>query len=209
MGERIDADVEQRLVERAMPTVVVDAPSDVFSVVATDETRGGRLAAKHLLDLGHRSMGYLVERQVADYASQARRRLAGFTAELNRVEGTDLVVSATSASIEQARSAARDLLSRPQRPTALMAHYDDLAIGALQAARDLGLRVPEDVSVMGFDDGPGAVAAGLSTVRQPFVESGAIAGKMLKEAMTGDGPRIVTTLDCTLVTRDSTAARAV
>jgi len=206
MGERIDSDVERRLIERGMPTVVVDAPSEVFNVVVTDEERGGGLAAAHLLGLGHRSIGYLVERQVADYESQAKQRLAGFSRQLDRLGGTELVVSATSASIDEARSVARELLSRPHRPTALMAHYDDLAIGALQAARDLGLRVPEDLSVMGYDDGPGAAAAGLSTVRQPFAESGAAAARVLRAAMAGLGPRTVTILDCTLIHRESTAA---
>lgn len=87
-----------------------------------------------------------------------------------------------------------------------MAHFDDLAVGALHAARDLGLRVPEDVSVMGFDDGPTAEACGLTTVRQPLEETGALAARLLLAEMAQRGPRTVTMLDCHLVSRSSTDA---
>lgn len=185
---------------------MVDADSDIFSVVSTDDARGGSLAATHLLGLGHRVVGYLIERQVTDYDSQARRRLDGFTRELDAV-GARLQVAATSSSLEHARVAARDILSAPERPTAIMAHYDELALGAMLAARDLGLAVPADVSIMGYDDGPSAATAGLSTVRQPFVESGIAAVQVLRAAMRGSaGPRTVTMLDCTLVARQSTAS---
>lgn len=205
MGERIDEAVERRLLARGMPTVLVDAASDLFSTVVTDDFRGGALAARHLLDLGHRSMGYLTERQESDYESQARRRLDGFRHTLQQVPGTTLVVRASGPTEQQARDAARELLSSAERPTAVMAHYDELAVGALHAARELSLRVPEDVSVMGYDDSPAAGAVGLSTVRQPFVESGSTAVRVLAARLTNARtPRTVTVLDCSLVPRLTT-----
>jgi LacI family transcriptional regulator len=71
------------------------------------------------------------------------------------------------------------MLEGPNRPTAIMAHYDDLAIGALLAAKDADIAVPGELSVMGCDDGPAAVASDLTTIRQPFRESGAVAVRLL------------------------------
>ncbi|RKS75555.1 LacI family transcriptional regulator [Motilibacter peucedani] len=205
MGERIEEAVERRLLERGMPTVLVDARSELFSVVVTDDFRGGATAAEHLLALGHRRIGYLTERQESDYDSQARQRLDGFRDALDRHGGTTLHVAASGPTAEQARQAAHELLSADERPTAVMAHYDELAVGALHAARDLSLRVPEDVSVMGYDDGPAASAAGLTTVAQPFAESGAAAVRLLLSRMADPrAPRTVTVLDCSLVTRGTT-----
>jgi LacI family transcriptional regulator len=206
MGERIDPAVEARLFDREMPTVVVDAESDRFPVITTDDVRGGAIAAEHLYNFGHRKIGYLIEQQVSDYESQARRRLNGFCQALEERSQVDITVAPTGRNVAQAKAAARLLLSGANRPTAVMAHFDDLAVGALQAARELGLRVPEDVSVMGFDDGPMAEACGLTTVRQPLEETGVLAARLLVAEMAHGGPRTVTMLDCQLVSRSSTAA---
>ena len=207
MGERIEAAVEDRLSERGMPTVVVDAESDRFSVIRTDDLRGGALAARHLYDLGHRQIGYLLERQVSDYQSQARSRLDGFTQAIAGSKQAAVDVVPIGGTLEEARAAARKLLDGPGRPSAIMAHFDDLAVGAIQAALELGLRIPEDVSVMGFDDGPVAEACRLTTVRQPFEESGALAASRLLAQMSEERrTRTVTVLDCELVARTSTAA---
>ena len=87
--------------------------------------------------------------------------------------------SGAGSSTDAARTATRTLLDRPKRPTAIMAHYDDLAIGALLAAKDVGIAVPRELSVMGCDDGPAAIASDLTTIRQPFRESGAAALRIL------------------------------
>lgn len=205
MGERIEDTVERRLQERGVPAVVVDAASDLFSVVTTDDLQGGALAARHLLELGHRTIGYLTERQQSDYDSQARRRLDGFRHAVEAAGDVRLIITTSGPTAEQARQAAHHMLAAPDRPTAIMAHYDDLAIGAMQAARELSLRVPDDVSIMGYDDGPAAGGAGLTTVHQPFVESGAAAVRILTARMAGaDAPRTVTLLDCSLVIRSTT-----
>lgn len=206
MGEQIEETVERRLHERGMPTVLVDAASELFSMVVTDDFRGGALAARHLLDQGHRTIGYLTERQESDYESQARQRLDGFRDAVERTAGASLVVASSGPNATEAAGAARALLAAEQRPTAIMAHYDDLAIGVLQAARELALRVPEDVSVMGYDDGPAAQAVGLTTVRQPFLESGSAAVRVLLARMADPAaPRTVTLLDCALQMRATTA----
>lgn len=203
MGLRIEDAIADRLRERRLPTVAVDADSVLFSRVVIDDRTGGRTAAEHLRDRGHRRVGYLLERQVSDYESQAIRRLTGFR-EVIAAAGGSVAVTSSDNSVDAARAAAADLLDAADRPTAVMAHHDALAVGVLLAARDRGLRVPQDVAVMGFDDGEMAMAADLTTVRQPFEESGSTALSVLLGHLGGSDLRSTTTLDVRLVERSTT-----
>jgi DNA-binding LacI/PurR family transcriptional regulator len=192
-----------------VPTVLVDADSERFSVVTCDDVAGGRLAARYLHGLGHRTFGYVLERQVSDYESQAQRRLAGFRSQLHDFGNCNLTVIESQPSGQAARDAVRDLLAGPDRPQAVMSHFDEMAAGVLLAAGDLGLGVPSDLAVMGYDDGPMAVAAGLTTVRQPFEDSGSVATRILMAAIESPGgPRTLTYLDATVVQRATTTAPA-
>ncbi|MEU8235530.1 LacI family DNA-binding transcriptional regulator [Actinoplanes sp. NPDC004185] len=203
MGLQIEPGIAGRLRERGLPTVVVDADSDLFSRVVIDDDDGGRIAARHLLERGHRRLGYLLERQVSDYESQAVKRLAGFRDTAAR-SGAEVVVATSDNSVDGARRAAAGLLDAAERPTAVMAHHDVLAVGVLLAARDRGLRVPQDVAVMGFDDGEAAAAADLTTIRQPFEESGSTAFGVLLGHIGGSALRSATVLDVHLVGRSTT-----
>jgi len=176
MGLQIEDAIADRLHQRGLPTVAVDAESNLFSRVLIDDVEGGRIAGRHLVERGHRRFGYVLERQVSDYESQAIKRLAGFKSAVNAKRVS--VVSSDN-SVAAARAVAGELFAGADRPTAVMAHHDLLAVGVLLAARDHGLRVPEDVAVMGFDDGEAAEAADLTTVRQPFEESGTAAVNVL------------------------------
>jgi DNA-binding LacI/PurR family transcriptional regulator len=203
MGLPIEVGIAERLRERGLPTVAVDADSDLFSRVIIDDHGGGRVAARHLRDKGHRRVGYLLERQVSDYDSQAVKRLAGFR-EVIAAAGGAVAEQVSDNSIDAARHAAARLLDAPERPSAVMAHHDVLAVGVLLAARDRGLRVPEDVAVMGFDDGETAAAADLTTVRQPFEESGSTALSVLLAHVAGSSLRSTTLLDVQVVERSTT-----
>jgi LacI family transcriptional regulator len=203
MGLEIEDEIAQRLLERGLPTVAVDAASDSFSRVATDDAEGGRLAARHLLGKGHQRIGYLLERQVSDYESQAVKRLGGFQRVVTDAGG-DVLVEASDNSVDAARIATGRLLDHEDHPTAIMAHHDGLAIGVLQAARERRLRVPEDLAVVGFDDGELAVAADLTTVRQPFEESGSTALRILLGHVGGAQVRSTTFLELRLVERSTT-----
>ncbi|GIM97394.1 LacI family DNA-binding transcriptional regulator [Paractinoplanes toevensis] len=203
MGLRIEDAIAERLRERSLPTVAVDADSTLFSRVVIDDNAGGRLAAAHLRDRGHRHVGYLLERQVSDYESQAIKRLTGFQEVIGAAGGT-VAVADSDNSVAAARQAAAALLDAPDRPGAIMAHHDALAVGVLLAARDRGLRVPADVAVMGFDDGEAATAADLTTVRQPFEESGSVALGVLLGHIGGSELRSTTALDVSLVERSTT-----
>lgn len=203
MGLRIEDAIAERLRERNLPTVAVDAESALFSRVVIDDNDGGRLAARHLWDRGHRRVGYLLERQVSDYESQAIVRLSGFR-QVFDAAGGEVTVATSENSVDAARRAASVLLGSPDRPSAVMAHHDALAVGVLLAARDRGLRVPDDVAVMGFDDGDAATAADLTTVRQPFEESGTTALSVLLGHMDGSALRSTTVLDVRLIERSTT-----
>ncbi|EXG82709.1 LacI family DNA-binding transcriptional regulator [Cryptosporangium arvum] len=203
MGLPIEDAIAERLRERRLATVVVDAGSALFSRVMVDDNEGGRLAAAHLRDRGHRRVGYLLEAQASDYESQAIKRLAGFEQVLTAAGG-EVVVATSENSVDGARRAASALLGAANRPTAVMAHHDLLAVGVLLAARDRGLRVPADVAVMGFDDGESATAADLTTVRQPFEESGRAALNILLGHVDGSRVRSTTVLDVQVIERSTT-----
>ncbi|WP_249998686.1 LacI family DNA-binding transcriptional regulator [Actinoplanes sp. M2I2] len=203
MGLPIEDAIAERLQERSLPTVAVDADSSRFSRVVIDDHAGGRLAAEHLRDRGHRRVGYLLERQVSDYESQAIKRLSGFE-QVIVAAGGEVVVATSDNSVAAARRAAAALLDANDRPSAVMAHHDALAVGVLLAARDRGMRVPQDVAVMGFDDGEAATAADLTTVRQPFEESGNAALSVLLGHIDGSDLRSTTVLDVRLAERSTT-----
>jgi len=204
MGLEIESAIAERLALRGMPTVAVDARSSIFSTVVIDDVEGGRVAARHLIDRGYSSFGYVVEHQVSDYESQAVLRRRGFQEAVGAAgHGTVTVVDSEN-SVGGARAAARRLLESAARPRAVMAHHDLLAVGVLLAARDLGLRVPEDVAVMGFDDGEVADAADLTTVRQPFEQSGGVALRVLLAQIGGSQVRQATTLGVELIQRATT-----
>jgi LacI family transcriptional regulator len=163
-----------------LPLVVIDpmnVPSpDIVSVGSTN-FRGGQSAAQHLVDLGHRRIGYLGGRAAAE-CSQAR--LAGFRSALERSGVTlpeEFVHSTMDFHYEDGLRGAPRLLSLSQRPTAIFAASDELARGAIEAARSVGISVPDDLSIVGFDDTEIARIASppLTTVRQPLQEMGAVA----------------------------------
>jgi DNA-binding LacI/PurR family transcriptional regulator len=138
-----------------------------------------------------------------------RERLDGYAEGLEQagVEWDEVPLYEVRSSREAGARAARSLLALEPRPTALLAMSDELAFGALDAAHALGLAVPDQLSLVGYDDVPAAPLAGppLTTVRQPLVEKGRTAGRMLLEALDGATPADVS-LPTELVVRGSTAA---
>jgi Transcriptional regulators len=151
----------------------------VPSVSATNAL-GGRAATEHLLALGHRRIGAITG--VPEWLASVER-LNGYRAALASagvVPDSALVVESDWA-VEGGEAAAGHLLDLPDPPTAVFAFNDNMAIGALRAARARGLRVPADFSVVGFDDSEQATTAtpGLTTVHQPVAAMGRIAVTLL------------------------------
>jgi DNA-binding LacI/PurR family transcriptional regulator len=184
--EEVDALTRDRL-----PVVMVDTGHPRVPNVVIDDARGGELAAEHLLERGHRRVGFVGDLPVNPFgftSSEQRRR--GFRRALRRA-GIELAPAFERLGRhgrEEARALATDLLGARDRPTAVFAASDTQAVGVLEAAQELGLRVPEDVAVIGFDDIEMAAPLGLSTVRQPLRESGAMGADLLLAEIAGHRP---------------------
>ncbi|MFB9685133.1 LacI family DNA-binding transcriptional regulator [Amycolatopsis plumensis] len=192
------------------PVVAVDphtGPSHL-PTIDSDNLRGAQLATEHLLDLGHRRIAFLAGRpdlQSAELRKTGYLRAltaAGITPDedLIRIGAYDPEVSAASA---------HALLTGPDRPTAVFAANDISAIATVDAARELGLAVPDDLSVVGFDNVPESALCSppLTTVDQPIREMGHRAIRMLIALINGDEvERTHVTLDTGLVVRRSTRA---
>lgn len=203
-----DSDIATSLVEVRIPLVVIGSVhgGGVLSV-DTDNVRGTELAMTHLVGLGHTRIAHLAGRP--NLSSAIERRVV-FHRELIRAGLPDLPEFTLPGSFEPGPGYdyARRLLSLPSRPTAIFAANDTLALAAIEAAKDLGLSVPGDLSVVGFDDRPIAavLSAGLTTVRQPLMEIGATGAEMLISQLEGRDPGPTPRIfEPNLVIRHSTA----
>jgi DNA-binding LacI/PurR family transcriptional regulator len=188
-------DDERRLIvqERRLPIVVLDGrPGPGEPSVGIDEEDGTSAAAQHLLDLGHRRLGVIAfaPHVFGQYNSGTERRLAGYR---RAVAGAGLdpqalaVVEGNFRDRAQTVAVVRELLETPDPPTGLLAMSDEMAVAAIDAVHELGLRVPEDVSVVGFDDTVTARTSSppLTTIRQPHADKGAAAVRMLLGGSAG------------------------
>jgi LacI family transcriptional regulator len=184
------------------PFVLIGHRRGVRSVAA-DDALGGRLAAEHLLRLGHRDLLHVT----GDLHSQAFADRAGGFAQGLRAAGIEppkpLVCDDLSAL--GAYRALRRRLESGRRPSAVFAATDEMAVGCRAAALDAGMAVPIDLSVVGFDDMP-EIGAELTTVRQDIREVARVAVELLHEALRGEPVRTAR-LPVHLITRGSTAER--
>ena len=206
---------EQRdqLRARGIPFVVIDPtvelPDGVPFVGATNWT-GGRSATRHLIQLGHRRIATIAG---PDRILCCRARLDGYRSAMEAAGlpvGVDLVARA-DLTTEDGHRAALDLLDRPDRPTAIFTSNDLQALGVYRAARELDLRIPADLSVVGFDDLPVAdlVEPPLTTVHQPLTEMAVAATELALALGRGEKTaQLGLELATTLTIRASTAAPA-
>ena len=205
------------LARRGVPFVVVDGTSEYAPSVNVEDERGAYEAAAFILSHGHEDvllMSFLKPERYRDdpYRDVGQRRMAGYRRAFEEAgagweEGHVLDVPC---SFEGGRRCMLELWRAGRRPTALICMSDAAALGALLAARELGLRVPEDLEVVGFDDIPAARISHppLSTVRQPTVEKGAAAANLLVRAIEGeDVAQEHVVLPATLVLRGSTRSK--
>ncbi|MEV6413552.1 LacI family DNA-binding transcriptional regulator [Kribbella sp. NPDC051718] len=210
--ELTDADLAA-LSRARLPLVVVDpisiAQPDVTSVGSTNFA-GGMEATQHLLSLGHRRIAYLGG-PPSSGCNQAR--LNGFRGAMEAagVSVPKEYVWLREFLYEDGLAGGADLLDLPEPPTAIFAGSDETALGVMEAARARGLRVPEDLSVIGFDDTQVARLASpqLTTIRQPLREMGAVALRTALQLAAGekvDSHHVE--LATRLIVRDSTAELA-
>ncbi|GAB3107935.1 LacI family DNA-binding transcriptional regulator [Streptomyces calidiresistens] len=210
VASRLSETVRSQLSARALPFVVVDPEGEpaagVVSVGATNWS-GGLAATRHLLELGHRRIG-MISGPPDMLCSQAR--IDGYRAALETagIAIDPTLVRRGTFLVDSGRTHGTALLTMDEPPTAIFAGSDLQAFGVLDAARRLGLRVPEDLSVVGFDDLPLSHSAWppLTTVRQPLGDMAAHAVRTVLTMRRGESPdaRRVE-LATELVVRDSTA----
>lgn len=180
---------QRRILDQRLPVVLLDplnAPSAAIPSIGVTNWHGATTAVQHLIDLGHRRIGLLAGRS-SSLAGAAR--LHGYRAALAEagIPYDPALVRSTDFDHGEALRAARQVLDRSERPTALFAASDAQALGALEAARQLGIAVPRELSIMSFDDTQVAAMASppLSAVRQPFRELGQEATRVLLHLAEG------------------------
>jgi DNA-binding LacI/PurR family transcriptional regulator len=185
------ADVAPSLAQAHVPVVFIDVHTPAVAQmprVIGDDVRGAAMAARHLLDLGHRDIGFI---------GDAIEDPFGFTSSRDREQGLRQELASAGVHIPgrwvghgahgryEARDLARRMLTDDQRPTAIFSASDTQALGVIAAARDLGLRVPDDLSVIGYDDIEAADYVGLTTIRQQLFESGRRGAEILLSEIEG------------------------
>lgn len=204
-----------KLNSTGMPLVLIDSPGEDVARVVVDDVTGGRLATDHLVDLGHRRIGFIGDRP---------DNIFGFTSSNDRELGYRESLATIGVSVDEnlIRYGAHDrevafdlgveLLTGNDPPSAIFCCSDVQALGAIEAARHLRLDIPGDVSVVGFDDIEVARYLGVTTVRQPLFESGQAGTELLLDRLEHPGgpvpvPDVHTVeLDLELVVRSTTAA---
>jgi DNA-binding LacI/PurR family transcriptional regulator len=195
-----------------VPVVFIDVHVPTVSTmprVVGDDVAGGEIAARHLLELGHRRIGFI---------GDAGENPFGFTSSRDRQTGLARELAAAGMGLPdewvghgahgryEARDLARRMLVSWDRPTAIFAASDTQALGVIAAAHEAGVNVPEDLSIVGYDDVEAADYVGLTTVRQQLVESGRRGAEMLLAEIEHRSPTApVARLAPELVVRATTA----
>ncbi len=206
----LDVSQRRQLAARSIPVVVVDTagepPADV-PTVGSNNWNGGLAATRHLLGLGHRRIAVIAG--PADVMC-SRARIDGYRTALEEagVPIDPTLVRHGDFFVGGGYDHGSDLLDLPEPPTAIFAGSDLQALGVLRAARERGLHVPDDLSVVGYDDLPVAAWIGppLTTVRQPLQEMAATAARMVLDIARGEEPsNLRIDLATELVVRESTA----
>jgi LacI family transcriptional regulator len=190
-----------------IPIVAIDPHTGPggHPTVDSDSAGGARVATQHLIDLGHRRIahirgrGGLASAQLREAGYRESLEAAGIPFDPELVRDGEYQAALTT-------QGARELLTLPDRPTAVFAANDKSALGVMAVARELGLRVPEDVSIIGFDDIPEAASATppLTTMAQPLHDLGARALTMLIDLLHGDEVPGHVELPAEIVVRAST-----
>jgi DNA-binding LacI/PurR family transcriptional regulator len=195
-----------------VPVVFIDVHVATVSAmprVVGDDVAGGALAARHLLELGHRKIGFIGDPDENPFgftSSQSRQEGASRELAAAGIELPDEWIGHGAHGLHTARDLVRQMLDGPDRPTAILAASDTQALGVIAAAHEVGLNVPDDLSVIGYDDIDAADYVGLTTIRQQLFESGRRGAEILLAEM-GDRSEAPTVdrLSPQLVVRSTTA----
>jgi len=199
---------QQRLELLGVSILAAGGQTVAYPYVCIDDEAAGRQAMDHLIFLGHRRIAMIAafdpdqlgwpERPGRSQAYYSALREAGITADPGLVTTVDWGGL-------QGAEAMSQLLGLREPPTAVFAHSDEVAVGAIRTLRRAGLRIPEDISVIGIDDHPLAELTDLTTVSQPVRQQGLLAGQMVLGLLQGDDIERAVTVPTRLIIRRSTA----
>lgn len=195
-----------------VPTILIDAYHQTLSRVIVDNIAGSQLAVQHLIDLGHQHIGFISDAMENPFNpfrfSHIHDRYQGYRQALDNA-GIPFRPDYHKQGIHSrrvARQLAYELLSQRDRPTAIFAYSDTQALGILEAANDLSLNVPQDLSVIGFDDIEVSEYVGLTTIRQSLFDSGTLGANMLLDHLITPMDAVQQiTLPTELIIRQTTA----
>jgi DNA-binding LacI/PurR family transcriptional regulator len=208
MGLPLDDRLADRLLAQGLPTVLVDSIRPELDSIAIDDHAAGYRIGRHLIERGGRSIAYISEAQRSDaYLSQGQLRRNGLRRAVTDagIDPDQVRHVHTSNDMAGGVAAIQKMLTEQQLPDAVFAHQDILAAGVLHECRRQGVRVPDDLAIVGFDDGELAEALDITTLRQPLEESGRLGYRHLREAINGrTGSARHVTLSVELVVRATT-----
>ncbi len=170
------------LLKHNIPTVLIEFPNTKLNSVEIDDVAGGRMVAEYLVAKGHRRIAFLGDTDLPEYSIHpVSMRLVGFRQRLQEagIVLEDEFVRLAPYTMEQTHQVATELLNTTRPPTAIFAATDFQALSVIKVAHQLGVKVPEELAVIGFDDLDMAEYADLTTVRQHLDESGRLAIEIL------------------------------
>ena len=199
----------QRFQKIGMQVVLIDSVHPEFKSINVDDVAGGKLATDYLIELGHRRIGFISDHleNPLHFLSMAER-YKGYCKALNEngIKINPNYQKQGPHGREEAKKMSLELLSLPEPPTAIFAASDTQAIGVLDAANQLGIKVPDDLSVIGYDDIRDADYVNLTTIKQPLFESGLEGGSaILEQVESGISEPLQINLPITLILRGTTA----
>jgi LacI family transcriptional regulator len=205
MSLEIDDETTNRILKNQLETVMIETVSNEFSAVTVDNYSGGRMVGEYAVKRGYKSFGFIGEIEGPGYSIYPTRerfrgyrdvlRDAGYTIEPHNTISTDFKV-------DKAQTAIRSYLEAGTFPELIFASSDIRAIALIKAANDLGIKIPDQLAVIGFDNIDAADFMDLTTVSQHLDESGRLAIDILFRRMSDPGrPREVTTIPFELIQR--------
>lgn len=199
----------ESLLELGIPISLIGLEHAGCSSISIDDVEGGRIAGQYLVDMGHREIAYLGGQRDSSFnftVSDDRRAGLLEVLEANGIEFNESFEIRGDFDIRTAQLATEGLLSKKKLPTAIFCASDEMAFGAMNAIRRKGLRVPEDISVIGFDDHEIAQYIGLTTIAQQVQFQGQLAASQIMAKIDKPGRENGTMkVPITLVIRDSVA----
>jgi GntR family transcriptional regulator, arabinose operon transcriptional repressor len=215
MGDTTHDNSIQQLQTDQFPLILIDRyfPGLAIDYVGSDNIGGGYRATEHLLILGHRRIGFVFAQEETLQTTSVYERWQGYCKALQKYEvpyDETLVVPDVRKLQSGAREGLVEFLQRPDRPSAIFAVNDYIALDVLQAARAIHLRIPEDLAIVGFDDQEFAahVHPSLTTIKQQFIDIGLRAGTLLINRIEGiAGPPKHIELPTSLIIRESCGAQ--